>query len=235
MRALLDLAVLRCLDDARAIRQELDILAHMRAMEQARGGEEGGAREGEKGSGDERAPTRGGDGASATAGAAPEPRAAGRGGMVRGSVRGGAGLAPGRPMSLTLCAQEVTHVLPGGVTRREVVRANVFRPGHNLPTMSLEEFAEQEVQEAMAREERAQCVGCLPRGACHGANWMTRPRVVCGVRPRNAPKPDRRMQQLEEEGLEDDAELVDRAAYRDREWDDWKDDHPKGSGVTKKF
>lgn len=52
---------------------------------------------------------------------------------------------------------------------------------------------------------------------------------------RNAPKPDRRMQQLEEEGLEDDAELVERAAYRDREWDDWKDDHPKGSGVTKKF
>ena len=54
-------------------------------------------------------------------------------------------------------------------------------------------------------------------------------------RAKTAPKPDRSYAQLEEDGDEDDEELVDRATLKDRNWDDWKDDHPRGSGRTKRF
>lgn len=40
----------------------------------------------------------------------------------------------------------------------------------------------------------------------------------------------RRYDQLEMDGDEDDEELVEKATHRDREWDDWKDEHPRGSG-----
>lgn len=40
----------------------------------------------------------------------------------------------------------------------------------------------------------------------------------------------RRYNQLEIDGDEDDEELVEKAVHRDREWDDWKDEHPRGSG-----
>ena len=49
----------------------------------------------------------------------------------------------------------VTHLMPGGRSRREQIRAGVFRPFHNQPTMSLEELAEREVVEAMERSERS--------------------------------------------------------------------------------
>lgn len=32
------------------------------------------------------------------------------------------------------------------------------------------------------------------------------------------------------DGEEDDEELVEKAAQHDRDWDDWKDEHPKGAG-----
>jgi hypothetical protein len=47
---------------------------------------------------------------------------------------------------------------------------------------------------------------------------------------RNAPKGPRRYAQLEADGEEDNAKLVEEAAYHDRAWDDWKDDHPRGMG-----
>ena len=37
---------------------------------------------------------------------------------------------------------------------RQQYKEQVFRPGHNQPTMSLEEFAEMEVAEAMEREAK---------------------------------------------------------------------------------
>ena len=40
---------------------------------------------------------------------------------------------------------------------------------------------------------------------------------------------------MHEGSLEDDHELVDKATMRDRGWDDWKDDNPKGYGVTKRW
>ena len=41
------------------------------------------------------------------------------------------------------------------------------------------------------------------------------------------------MKQLEEEGLEDDEDLFEAARQKDSDWANWKDDNPKGSGVTK--
>ena len=32
------------------------------------------------------------------------------------------------------------------------------------------------------------------------------------------------------DGLEDDKDLVDASAKLDRDWDDWKDENPRGSG-----
>lgn len=40
----------------------------------------------------------------------------------------------------------------------------------------------------------------------------------------------RRYGQVEMDGDEDNEALVEQAAHRDREWDDWKDAHPRGSG-----
>ena len=39
-----------------------------------------------------------------------------------------------------------------------------------------------------------------------------------------------RYDQLVAEGLEDDETLAEEAAYRDRAWDNWKDENPRGSG-----
>eukprot|EP00939_MAST-03C_sp_MAST-3C-sp1_P001745 g1745.t1 len=93
------------------------------------------------------------------------------------------------------------------IMKREIFKDGVFKPDHRLPTMSLEEFAALEVENAKKRSERAQ----------------------------NRPKGPRRMEQLRKDGDEDDESLADTAALLDREWDDWKDDNPKGSGVTKRF
>ena len=93
------------------------------------------------------------------------------------------------------------------IVRREILRDGVFRPDHNLPTMSLEEFARREVEEAKRREERQ----------------------------KNAPKSNRRHEHLHRDGDEDDENLADKATIQDREWDNWKDDNVKGAGVTKRI
>jgi hypothetical protein len=40
--------------------------------------------------------------------------------------------------------------------------------------------------------------------------------------------------QLAEAGEEDNRSEVVKATYKARHFDDWKDDHPKGAGVTKR-
>ena len=40
------------------------------------------------------------------------------------------------------------------MTLREQYQKQVFQPGHNLPTMSLDELAEIEMKDAMDREEK---------------------------------------------------------------------------------
>lgn len=89
--------------------------------------------------------------------------------------------------------------------RREVFRSKVFQPGHRLPTMSLEEYAEMEIADAQARQEREA----------------------------NAPVAPRRYEQLVEDGDEDNMELLDQATEKDRQWDDWKDANPRGIGNKK--
>lgn len=105
----------------------------------------------------------------------------------------------------------LTHIGPDGSVRKEQLKAQVFRPGWRQPTMSLEELAEIEVRDAMARKER--------QVAAEASD----------------DRPGMKMKQLEEAGKEDDLELVDKATQRDRQWDNWKDMNPRGYGVTKKI
>ena len=106
---------------------------------------------------------------------------------------------------------EVTRVEHGAdgalVSTRSVVKADVFKARTNGPTMTLEEFADLEMDDALRRAEKE----------------------------KNASRPDMKQKALHENGLEDDVELMDKAAVRDRNWDDWKDDNPKGSGVTNRY
>lgn len=102
---------------------------------------------------------------------------------------------------------EVTHLYPDMSSERETIKAQVFRPSWRQPTVSLEEYADMEMAQLKEREERQ----------------------------KDAPQRDQKYHQLLEEGLEDDTELVDKATVRDRDWDNWKDDHPKGAGVTNRF
>ncbi|KAG7399975.1 hypothetical protein PHYBOEH_007495 [Phytophthora boehmeriae] len=100
---------------------------------------------------------------------------------------------------------EVTRINPQMEMRRETIRSGVFQPGHRLPTMTLEEYADREVADAMERQKREQ----------------------------EAPTGPRRYEQLVEDGDEDDEALVEEAAYKDRAWDDWKDANEKGIGNKK--
>ena len=69
---------------------------------------------------------------------------------------------------------------------KETIKASVFRPWWNLPTRSMADYAEEEMYHMKDAEKARQ----------------------------NEPQPDKRMKDLEEEGLEDDEELVDKATYR---------------------
>lgn len=52
----------------------------------------------------------------------------------------------------------MTHINPQFEMRRETVKAGVFQPGHRLPTMSLEAYAEMEMADAKERQAREQYV-----------------------------------------------------------------------------
>lgn len=90
--------------------------------------------------------------------------------------------------------------------RRQEIADGVFRPGWNQPTMTLAELGERERAEAIARGE-AQKVA----------------EAEAKLRPR-------RYEQLVKDGMEDDDKLVEASAKLDREWDDWKEENPRGSG-----
>jgi immunoglobulin-binding protein 1 len=90
--------------------------------------------------------------------------------------------------------------------KRQQIADSVFRPSWNLPTMSLEELAERERSDAIAR-------GAAQKEA--EAKALTMPR---------------RYEQLVRDGMEDDADLVEKSAELDRRWDEWKEENPRGSG-----
>lgn len=89
---------------------------------------------------------------------------------------------------------------------REHAREQVFRRGWNQPNMTIEELAEHEVADAMARAERQK---------------------EAEAQQLEAP---RRYEQLVKDGQEDREDLVEASADLDRQWDDWKDENPRGSG-----
>eukprot|EP00559_Dactyliosolen_fragilissimus_P008367 CAMPEP_0184861320 /NCGR_PEP_ID=MMETSP0580-20130426/6027_1 /TAXON_ID=1118495 /ORGANISM="Dactyliosolen fragilissimus" /LENGTH=406 /DNA_ID=CAMNT_0027358765 /DNA_START=67 /DNA_END=1287 /DNA_ORIENTATION=+ len=106
---------------------------------------------------------------------------------------------------------ELTHVTldPASgqlVMKKEQVRSQVFRPGWNQPTMTLEELGDREVADAIQRSNMQK---------------------EAEERAKHAP---RRYEQLVRDGMEDDSNLMDQSAVLDRQWDDWKDENPKGSG-----
>jgi hypothetical protein len=112
------------------------------------------------------------------------------------------------PQGKGLKVTQITQDMNTGQLRleRQEIKANVLRPGWNQPTMTLEELGEREVQQALARDQ-AQKEAELERAL--------------------AP---RRYELLVRDGLEDDADLVDASAALDRNWDDFKDENPRGSG-----
>lgn len=106
---------------------------------------------------------------------------------------------------------QVTHITQDAVTgqlqfKRDEIRSKVFRPGWSQPTMSLEELGEREYRAAIEREERQKEAE---------AQRVFQPK---------------RYDELEKDGMEDNAELVEASAKLDRAWDDWKDENPRGSG-----
>jgi len=104
---------------------------------------------------------------------------------------------------------EVTRVTGAGgfQMQRETFKDGVFRPFHRPPTMTLDEYAAREMEKLKAREEREKA----------------------------APPPIKSLVELAEAGLEDDVAAMDAATVKASKWEDWKDDHPKGAGVTKRY
>uniref|UniRef100_A0A7S0GIF8 Uncharacterized protein n=1 Tax=Proboscia inermis TaxID=420281 RepID=A0A7S0GIF8_9STRA len=90
--------------------------------------------------------------------------------------------------------------------KREEIRTNVFRPHWNQPTMTLNELGDIEVADAMERAQKQKE---------EEAAALNRPR---------------RYDQLERDGMEDCADLADASSKLDRDWDDFKDDNPRGIG-----
>lgn len=78
--------------------------------------------------------------------------------------------------------------------KRQELRKGVFKPGHNLPTMSIDEYLEEEKRRG----------GIIEGG---GEN----PQKVVD---------------------EDDLEAADRETMKKREWDEYVEANPKGSGNT---
>ena len=109
---------------------------------------------------------------------------------------------------------ELTHVTQDAQTgqlifKKEQIRSQVFRPGWNQPTMSLAELGDRERAEAIERENRQKQA------------------------EQDAKLNPRRYEQLLKDGLEDNADLVDASAKLDRDWDNWKEENPRGSGNKK--
>jgi hypothetical protein len=109
----------------------------------------------------------------------------------------------GKPLQLTRITKDAAGQIQ---IKRDEVRSKVFRPGWNQPTMSLEELGEREYRAAIEREEHQKQAE---------AEQKSQPR---------------RYEDLIRDGMEDNVDLVDASAKLDRDWDDFKDANPRGSG-----
>lgn len=98
-------------------------------------------------------------------------------------------------------------LIGGNITsERERMAAQVFQPGHRLPTMSIEEAGLKEMEIMNKWQERNTK---LMEEA--NSSWHKH-----GTRREN-----------------DDEDDDDEAQEKARAWDDWKDDHPRGAGNKK--
>lgn len=107
----------------------------------------------------------------------------------------------------------VTRTFKAGdqlILSRDTVKASVFGPGIAPPSMTLAEFGDLQRAEAERAASQAQS--------------------------QEQPQGPRRYKDLSEEE-KDDMALLDQATIEDRKWDDWKDNHQKGSGnkLNKRF
>ncbi|KAI1102778.1 TAP42-like family protein [Jackrogersella minutella] len=95
-----------------------------------------------------------------------------------------------------LLSKEGKPLRPFTLTSRQDLQRGVFRPGHNLPTMSIDEYLEEERRQGNIIEGGGEASGRIP------------------------------------EPEEDNIEKADAETMKAREWDDFKDANPKGSGNT---
>ncbi|XP_056159610.1 PP2A regulatory subunit TAP46 isoform X2 [Syzygium oleosum] len=93
-------------------------------------------------------------------------------------------------------------------SERDRMAAQVFQPGHRMPTMSIEEAGLKEMQMMQKFQER-------------NAKFMEEANSSW-YKERKQPGP------VEDEDEDDDA-----AQEKARAWDDWKDDNPRGAGNKK--
>jgi immunoglobulin-binding protein 1 len=102
--------------------------------------------------------------------------------------------------------------------RREVA-ANAFRPGWNLPTVSVEEANYIDAQEAMQRHQKEKAKEAK----------YSLPFIFCPSSPSHniAIWRERLVAEWGDADKEDDEKVK-----KDRDFDDWKDLNPKGSGNT---
>jgi hypothetical protein len=94
---------------------------------------------------------------------------------------------------------------------KETIRANVFVPSMQGPSMTLEEFGDMEKAAAIERS-RVQAENAATGKGADTENLT------------------RRYANLEADGDEDVMRLVDAATYNDRDWDTFKEHNPKGWG-----
>lgn len=103
---------------------------------------------------------------------------------------------------------KVTHINPSFEIKEETIKAGIFRPGWNLPTKNLEDWGVQVKQITEERDKRM---------------------------AEQSKEQIRSLQNLIETGEEDNEKLYDLATMKEREFEDWKDGVPFGSGNTKRI
>nr|ANS83628.1 protein phosphatase 2A [Codonopsis pilosula] len=109
-------------------------------------------------------------------------------------------------------------VVGGSLTsERERMAAQVFQPGHRLPTMSIEEAGLKEMEMMNKWQERNVKLMEEATSSWHTEKW--KPRVGGGGD--------------DEDEDEDEDNEDDFAQDKARAWDDWKDDNPRGAGNKK--
>jgi hypothetical protein len=97
------------------------------------------------------------------------------------------------------------------IMNKDIIKANVFVPSMSGPTMSLAEFGDLEKEKAIQRDIASKESAELNKGE-------------------DTLNTTRRYSQLHADGDEDINHLVDHATIADREWDQFKEENPKGWG-----